>query len=201
MHDRLPGTRSRLIVPLFAFALLGSETDHPHIAQTQDDDVYAQMVFETCPYEVSNVSELSWETNMGADRRLVGSQEDALAEINALQGRSIWLGYQDQVPRGAPWGFDMPDEVYFAGQINLTLMTNLVDGQVYSDDPTMVVFLRSEDTNEVYVFAFLSVIHQFARSNGDNQGSHLCGAYAISEGDFDKVRSLFSENPDFTLHD
>lgn len=99
--------------------------------------------------------------------------DEAVSRFGEIPARSIWLGYEDEVPEGEPSGFDHPSDVQDFGTIRLGLGENRQE----------LRFLYSYSTKQVFVLPFDS-FDLFPDANGDHFGFHPCGAYEIPTDEF-----------------
>lgn len=154
-----------------------------------------ELVFLNCPYSIENISEITGYTSYESRYKqlsFAATTEEVFNFLNTWKGRDIWLGYEDQVPKGDPWGFDLPDDIEIVGRTHLILKTNIVDGELLENDPTMISLYKSESTGMIYVLPFRSLV-SFARSNGQNSGAHLCGIAEVDSSLFLELKSMLEQ--------
>ena len=130
---------------------------------------YESLVFQSCPYYFVPDNVLA----MTFGYREVSDPVSVLAFLGRWRGRSLWRGYDDPDPLG------IPEDAVRVGGLEMTLRRNEIPGRILENDVTGVWFYMSETApSEVYVFPFRS-FETFADSNGNHEGAHLCGDYAI----------------------
>ncbi|MBI2404939.1 hypothetical protein HYV22_02025 [Candidatus Gottesmanbacteria bacterium] len=162
------------------------------MVDTGEERIYNKLVFAHCPFQPNNVSSVKYQDRDWWKSKALVPQDinSVMVALNSWKGRNIWLGYEDQVPPGAPSGFDIPDDAEEIGTIRLTLKENTVANQKVYDDHTEIWLYEGE--NEAYVLPFVSLTVEFGRADGEYTGYHLCGAYAVPKDLVDGLKELFT---------
>jgi len=130
---------------------------------------YESLVFQSCPYYfvLDNVLAMTFGYREASD------PDSVLAVFGRWRGRNLWQGYDDPNPLG------IPEDVVRVGGLEMMLRRNEIPGRILENDVTGVWFYMSETTpDEVYVFPFRSY-ETFTDNDGNHEGAHLCGDYAI----------------------
>lgn len=156
-----------------------------------DESEYTEFVFQNCEFSPTEISWRFGNFDDGSSTSLVPitttSTEEIMSQLSTWLGRDIWLGYTEDLPAGAPSGFDLPTDVIDYGKIRIRRGTD-EDWESRQE----IWLLYSESENEFYIYPF-DDMHPFTDEEGLHYGIHPCGAYAISRETIDELLELFTE--------
>ncbi len=184
MNKERPKLSKKFAIPI---ALLFLATGN---VEAQEE--YDEPILQGCQYEELEIMDMDIFISGSEGPILIDDPDRVIQSLNSIQGRNLWLGYEDQVPEGEPWGFDLPEDLDWAGRLQFYVKENLVDGNIIENDRIQIKFYTSNETNELYILPFISMT-PFARSDGSNSGQHLCGIYAIENEDWERIVAPFLE--------
>lgn len=136
-------------------------------------------VLQRCPSytQSDNVSEVVLSVNY----KKYSLPDNVMDTIALWQGQNTWQGYKSSNPLG------LSADAHLMAKMTFILAQNQVDGQVFTNDQVQIWFWDDGSPDQLIMFPFVSIDHQFTDAAGNHLGSHLCGEYTISRADFDAL--------------